>query len=84
MFLQILLTREPVPSAAVAVDIGAHQGLLHGGVFLVNFALVAKETTRICESLNFIASGFKALVGTIMFVHVFTKHDALAVLNHEK
>ena len=84
MFLQILLTREPVASTAVAVDIGAHQRLLDGRVFLVDFALVAEETTRVRESLNFITSGLEALVGTIMLVHVFTEHDALAVLNHER
>ena len=40
MFAQIFLARESITSAAVAISVWAHQGLLGVGVFLVNFALV--------------------------------------------
>jgi hypothetical protein len=73
MFPQVLLARETVAGAAVAVGVWAHQGLLGVCVFLVDFALVAQETTGVGETLDLVAVGFKTFVRTIMFVHVFAK-----------
>ena len=73
MFTQIFLARKSVASAAVAISVWAHQGLLSVGVFLVNFALVTEETTRVGETLDLVTVWFITLVGTIMFIHVFAK-----------
>jgi hypothetical protein len=71
MFPQIFLARESIASTAVAVSVWTHQGLLGIGIFLVNFALVAKETARVSETLDLITVWFITLVGTIMFIHMF-------------
>lgn len=73
MFAQIFLARKSVASAAVAIRVWAHQGLLSVGIFLVHFALVTKETTRVGETLDLVAVWFITLVGTIMFIHMFAK-----------
>jgi hypothetical protein len=82
MFSQVLLARESVASAAVAIAVRAHQGLLGVGVFLVNFALVAQETTRVGETLDLVTVWFITLVGTIMFIHVLAR--VWLVLAHYK
>jgi hypothetical protein len=74
---KILLAREPVAGAAVAVGIRTHQRLLRVIVLLMNFALVAQETTRVGEALNLITTRFVAFVWTIVFIHMFTRSDEL-------
>jgi hypothetical protein len=71
MFSEVFLARETMAGAAVAVGVRAHKCLLGIGVFLVDFALVAQETARVGETLNLVAVRLIALVGAIMFIHVF-------------
>lgn len=71
MFSKVLLARESIARASVAVGVGAHQWLLGVGILLVHLALVAQETTGVGEALNLVTARFVALVGTIMFIHMF-------------
>jgi hypothetical protein len=71
MFPEVFLARETMAGAAVAIGIRTHECLLGIGVFLVNFALVAQETTGVGETLDLIAVRLIALVRAIMFVHMF-------------
>lgn len=71
MLLQVLLARESMARAAIAVGIWAHQRLLGIDVFLVYFALVSQQATGVCKSLNLIAARFHALIWSVMFIHVF-------------
>jgi hypothetical protein len=72
MLSEVLLAREPITGAAVAIAVRAHKCLLGISVLLVDFTLVAQETARVGEALDFVAVGFIALVGAVMFIHVFT------------
>lgn len=76
MLLEVLLARKPVSGTAVAVGIRTHQGFLCVDVFLVDFALVSKQATGVCETLHFVASWFHAFIGSIVFIHVFAIQDA--------
>lgn len=82
VLLQVLLARKSMARAAVAVGVWAHQGLLGIDVLLVYFALVSKQPTGVCESLDLVAARFHALVRSIMFIHVFavqTRHVSFCV-----
>jgi hypothetical protein len=74
---KVFLACKPVAGTAVAIGVGAHQGLLGVVVLLVHFALVAQETARVGEALNLIATGFVAFVRAIVFVHVFARNNKL-------
>lgn len=78
MFAKVLLACEPVAGASVAIGIGAHQRLLCVGVLLVNFALVTQKTARVGKALNLITAGLEALVGTVVFIHMFAGGIMLA------
>lgn len=73
MFSKVLLARESISCAAVTVGVRAHERFLGVSIFLVYFALVAKETPRVGESLDFVTTRFVAFIGTVMFVHMFAK-----------
>jgi len=73
MLSEVLLARETIAGAAVAIGVRAHECLLGIGVFLVDFALVAQETARVGETLDLVAVRFIAFVGAIMFIHVFAR-----------
>jgi hypothetical protein len=71
MLLQVLLTRESVPCASIAVRIGAHERLLGIDVLLMHLALMSQQATGICKPLDLIASGLQAFVRAVVLVHVF-------------
>lgn len=71
MFTEVLLARESIAGAAVAIGVGAHEWFLGIGILLVDFALMTEKAARVSESLNLVAVRLVALVRAIMFIHMF-------------
>ena len=74
VLLKISLARESVAGAAVAIDMGTHEGLFGVVVLFVDLTLVAQEAISICKALSLVATRFVALVGPLMFIHMFAEN----------
>jgi hypothetical protein len=71
VFVEIFLSRETLACVTLAVDVWAVELLPRSAMLIVNLALVAEETTGICEARKLLATFCWALVWAIVFVHMF-------------
>lgn len=69
---KILLPCEAGARATLAICERAEEALLGSTVHLVYFALVTQKSTAVGEALELLASFDETLVGSVMFVHMFT------------
>jgi len=70
MFVQIFLSAEADAGAAFAVLVRTHAAGFGAPMLLVDFALVAEETSGVGEAADVVAFGLFADVGAGVLVHV--------------
>jgi hypothetical protein len=79
VFVQILLARKAFAGVSLAFRDCASELLLGTAVFAVDLALVAQQSSRVCEALEFRALSLWATVRTIVLVHVFATEKLVRV-----
>jgi hypothetical protein len=72
MLIEVFLTREAFSSVALAIGMGAVELLSRTTVFVMDFSFVSQETARVCKSRELLAAVGRALVGSVVLVHMFT------------
>jgi hypothetical protein len=79
VLVQILLSRKAFAGVPLAFRDCASELLLGTAVFAVDLALVAQQSSRVCEALKFRALSLWATVRTIVLVHVFATEKSVRV-----
>lgn len=67
---EVFLAGEALAAASFAVGVGALVAGFGPAVLAVDFALVAEQTAGVCEAADFLAAGFEADVGPVVFISV--------------
>lgn len=73
MFITVLFSGEAFTLTTLARGKGAEEGVFVASMHLVNLSLMAQETARVGKALKLFAAGGLALVGALVFVHVFAR-----------
>jgi hypothetical protein len=70
MLVQVFLARETLSGESLAVWVGAVELLSRTSMQIVNFSLMSQKTTGIREAWKLFATFGRALVRSIVFVHM--------------
>jgi hypothetical protein len=84
MLIKILFSGESCTGRAFTVAMRTHFRGFGASMLIMDFALVAEETTGVGEALDFVAAGFEADVGAGVFIHVFSVSNVLARFEEEE